>query len=378
MNARLRGPAWQVAAIVTAWKLVTLFLLVFGAVKIASNPSIHVPYDHPALLRSTMSWDGGWYSSIATHGYGDVANPRLAFFPLFPIGVGEISKVLGVDILIVGFIINTIATYVAAWYLFLLARDFLKSHQPAILAVTLFLFFPTAFFLTAFYSEAIFCALAFAAFWYARQRKWWLACLLLAPLTATRLPGMAVALGVFIEYWSSRQFSLKRIDRHVLWFAIAPLGLLIYLLYQYLTFGSPLTFLQVYKMEWPYQRFDPLIPKTVLKEVVRGLRFTAAHDLGAAFDKLIPTVAWLGTLGLILKGIKQIPVSYTVFALSSLALFSLNDNLVSSNRYILPLFPIFLLLAHYLRGIVLTVWLAVSATLMGALLLTFGALYWVG
>jgi len=373
-------PYRKVIAIVTAWKVILTLLFALSVYSIAPNPS-HVGMSrvHPFILKATASWDGGWYSAIASEGYGDVPNPRLAFFPLFPVLAGLISRLCHLDLLVAGFLLNTVAVYFAAWFLFSIARDFFDSERAATVVLLLFLFFPTAFFLNAFYTEAIFCALTFGAFAYSRRRNWAVACLLLGLTTATRLPGVAVVVGVFVEYLSSRQFSVKHIDRQILWFSLAPMGLVGYMLFQQLSYGDALAFLKVYEIEWPIEKdIDPRIPLTVLNESLRGFRALRGHDVNAALYSLIPTTAWLAALYLTIRGIRTLPLSYSAFSLSSLAAFASHGTVVSSNRYVLPLFPLYLVLHLILGELSLTVWIAISAALMGACAVAFGAFYWVG
>jgi hypothetical protein len=373
-------PYRKVIAIVTAWKVTVAVLFALSVYNIAPNPSIHVGRStaHPFILKATVSWDGGWYSAIASEGYGDVPSPRLAFFPLFPVLAGLISRLCHLDLLVAGFLFNTVAVYFAAWFLFSIARDFFDSEQAATVVLVLFLFFPTAFFLNAFYTEAMFCALAFGAFAYSGRRNWPVACLLLGLTTATRLAGVAVVFGVFVEYLSSRQFSLKNIDRQILWFSLAPMGLVGYMLFQQLSYGDALAFVKVYEMEWPMEKnIDPRIPLTVLNESLRGIRALRGHDANGALYSLIPTSAWLAALYLTIRGIRTLPLSYSAFSLSSLAVFSLHGTLVSSNRYVLPLFPLYLVLRLIMGELSVAVWIAISAALMGAFALAFGAFYWI-
>jgi hypothetical protein len=374
-------PCRKVFAIVTAWKVTVSLLFALSVYNIAPNPSIHVgmPTPHPAILKATASWDGGWYSAIASEGYGDVPNPRLAFFPLFPVLAGLISRLCHLDLLLAGLLLNTAAVYFAAWFLFSIARDFFDSERAATVVLLLFLFFPTAFFLNAFYTEAMFCALAFGAFAYSRRCNWPVACLLLGLTTATRLPSVAVVFGVFIEYLSSRQFSVKHIDRQILWFLLAPTGLVGYMLFQQLSYGDALAFVKVYELEWPIERdIDPRVPLTVVNESLRGIRALRGHDVNGALYSLIPTTAWLAALFLTIRGIRILPLSYSAFSLSSLVVFSLHGTLVSSNRYVLPLFPLYLVLCLMLGELSVAVWIAISAALMGAFALAFGAFYWIG
>lgn len=281
--------------------------------------------------------------------------------------------------------INFIATFAAIVFLYLLAEDFFVDKQKSLATVLIFLFFPTALFLTVFYTEALFCALSFGAFYFARRRYWALSCVFLAFLTATRITSLAVAAAVFVEYLVSTRGKLFTKD--LAWFLLAPLGLLIYSVYLYKKLGDPLLFKNAYRYGWT-ERNNPNL--NILLLIYQKLRVTItqlAAQTGewkeGTYDGLLFMGSWFLALGLGIVGyFKKLPASYLFLIGASLLLFIYSGTFDSVNRYILPLFPIYLVLADLAnlqkRPWLLSLYLGCSALLLGLFATLFANGYWIG
>lgn len=383
-----QGRVWLgLLALVIIWKLLLLGVMLVTTAKIHHSGPSH-PYPGQSsgtLVTSFTTWDAGYYLDIARNGYGKLKSAKPAYYPLFPLLIRGLSKITSLNLLVSAAIINTIAVYWAIFFLFWLACDFCKSKQLAWRVVFLFLFFPSAFFLTAIYTEALFCALAFGAFYFARKRHWLVASLFLAPLTALRLPGLLVAAAVFVEYLSSHQFKLRRLKTDLGWFFLAPVGFLLYVAFLKLAFNDSLMFKHAYNYNvgWQYQVFNLNIASTVVHEILgigKALLTGTSAWNDHFFDRIIAFGAWVGALVLGLVGIKKLPASYTFLVFASLVLFALNSNFTSVNRYILPLFPIYLVLIDCFkqRLTAYSLLLATSATVMGVMATLFFNGHWAG
>lgn len=382
---------WPVVVVFVVWKMAMLLAMTYSVVTIKepgfldSNPHTTELQTTHKVLRATFKWDSYSYLLIEQYGYGTLKNALPAFFPLFPYSVRWVSQPLHISPLVAGYLINTVASFFAMLFLYLLALEFFRDKKAALMSLLLFAFFPFSYYLSAFYTEALFCALSFGAFYFARARRWWLACILLGLVSATRFPGVVVALAVFVEYLSSIKFNWRKINRQILWFALAPMGILAYMAYLYLHFGDPLFFRAAYQFGWTYYVLEPNFLYTALKELSYLLRNTAYHVPGSGWEEWvigqgIELGAWI--LGVIIfwKGRKKLPISYTVYGLGSLILFSINSNFTSANRYIMPLFPVYFLVADYLRKreMAFSVVLAASAVGLGLFLTLFSNGYWTG
>ena len=389
--AYTRNTLWlKVLIIYLVWHLLVSAVGLYAAKEfgIGSQVPSNISTQIPRLLKPTVQFDGYQYLQIVEDGYGQSKNASPAFFPLFPSLVRAVSS-SGLNVLWAGFIINLILGYLACLFFALLAKDFFKSKRVADTDVVLiFLVFPTAYFMTAFYTEALFCALGFGAFYFARRQNWALACLLLAGITATRLPGLVFGLAVLVEYMSVKKFDYKRFDRSLLWFLLVPLGIAVYAVFLNNRFADPLFFLRAYDFSnWSYQKFNPNILATVygqiswlISRIFFGDTQSNVGNNGIVMSAIF-LFSWLALAGSVVWAIyKKYPLSFVVLMAVSAVLFSLNSNLISVNRYILPMFPMYLLVAQYFadKKSALTLYIASSAIAMTLLLVLFSAGRWTG
>lgn len=380
----------KVLLIYLVWHMLVSGIALYAAHEFGSGSVVptNIRSEIPKLLKPTVQFDSYHYLLIVDNGYGQEKNASAVFFPLFPYAVRALT-VLKVPAVWAGFVINLVAGYFACLFLALLAQQFFKKRtELALNTLLIFLVFPTAYFMTAFYTEALFCALGFGAFYFARQRKWALACMMLAGITATRLPGLVFVFAVFMEYLASKQFSYKRFDRNIFWFLLAPLGIIAYMVFLSIRYQDPLFFMHAYALSnWTYQKFNPNIFATVFGQISwlfgRVVLHQSTQNVGnsGVLHTTMFLMSWLVLVGAsVWAYIKKYPVSYIVLMATSAVLFAINSNFISVNRYILPMFPIYLLLADFFsdKKNSFTIYIAGSAMIMTLLLVLFSVGHWTG
>jgi hypothetical protein len=151
-------------------------------------------------------WDAPLFQRVAEFGYTDPrTDPHAtAFFPLLPLLLRGLHAT-GLSYVAAGMLITTVATLVAAVYLYRLAEEDVGAGagRRAVLYLALF---PTAVFLVAPYSEALFLAGAIPAFYYARRGRWHLVALPAAVAMASRAAGLFVLIGLASELLRGRDF----------------------------------------------------------------------------------------------------------------------------------------------------------------------------
>ncbi len=145
-------------------------------------------------------WDGLWYMEIVRGGYPRVIPPdityfqseaRAAFFPLFPLTVRAIDRVLPAGDTLAALGLNLLLSVVAVVLVGLLARR-LFDVQVAERAMVLFAVFPGSFVLSFAYAEAMLIVLAAACLWFLVDERWLFAGVTAALATATRPNGVAL------------------------------------------------------------------------------------------------------------------------------------------------------------------------------------------
>ena len=308
-------------------------------------------------------WDACWYQKIASYGY-EPGESAEAFFPLYPLLMRAASLPLAGSLTLGGLAVSG-AAYVAAVVGLsrLVERDFDRpTARRTVLALSLF---PTAFFLFAPFTEALFLALAVWALYGARRGAWGWAALaaLLAGLTRTQ--GALLALPLAWEVacrWRADGAGRRRLVS--LLAPLAPLaGLALFAAYTSATTGATPFLAQ---QTW---RFTLRAPWAVV-----ALSWRYARARGDAIEALNLALFLLFCLLLVL-GLRRLPPSYALYAAPQLLLIGTRTNfspLMATARYVLVLFPAFVVLALLGRDRRLrAVWLALSVALLAVLLYTF-------
>ncbi len=148
----------------------------------------------PGYLVVMGNWDGQWYQYIANHGYPTVVpytfegRPDMspwAFFPLFPLAVGAIMRVTGLDFYLVG---STLALVLGAVAMVLLFRlvDSAVSRWAAVVTVVGTCTFISAPILQAAYTESLALLLIVVVLLLLRSRRYAWAAVAIVLLALTR------------------------------------------------------------------------------------------------------------------------------------------------------------------------------------------------
>lgn len=209
-------------------------------------------------------WDAAHYIGIAENGYVNEGDARLhiVFYPLFPMLIRLLNSITG-DSLISSAVISNVCLLLAAFFLYEIAFQ-AYGKKTAAISVWLMMFSMGAVFYSVPYTESLFLFLTVACIYFARKRHFWLALLLGALSSLTRLPGAAVAVCVFFEMirshlgyirraWDKRQRFKRALKVSVISFSKCLLiltGFALYLLVNKIVTGDPFKFLEYQKYHW--------------------------------------------------------------------------------------------------------------------------------
>ena len=313
------------------------------------------------FLKSLANWDGGHYLGIAD-GYDQAF--QYAFFPLYPMLIGLVGKITG-SFLTAGILISIVSS-LFAFNLFyqLVEMEFNKQYaQKSLLAL---LFFPMSFYFLTVYSEGLFFLLTIATFVFVRKRNFALAVIFASLASATRLAGLAVVFGLFVNLYFTGNLNRKN------WFVIfAPLGFILYSFYLYQQTGDPLYFIRA---ESHWQR-DLTIPGSAILDSFRQIMIPGF--IAKNFSAFLDFVFVIFGIGLVLKVWRKLSVDYAVFAVISLILPLFSPTLLAVPRYLLVIFPIFMVLSFYKNQYILFAYQIFSTLLLAGFAMLFIAGYWV-
>jgi hypothetical protein len=229
---------WSRAAI---WAGVVFAVLVF-------EPNRHPladRWDRPELTRDLgllvdvwARWDSVWFLRIAEDGYGAAEEAATAFYPLYPLLVGVLGRILLGHYVLAGVLISLAATLGAFALLYRLGEEKL-GRDGARRAVLYLAVFPFAVFLGAVYGEALFLFLVLASFVLAERDRFLGAGVAAGLAWLTRPLGVALLPALALIAWRAgdRRGALLRLGA-------APAVFALYPLYLWWKVGDPLAFLR--------------------------------------------------------------------------------------------------------------------------------------
>ena len=290
------------------------------------------------------NFDGEHYLAIAQFGYQPLTH---FFFPLYPLLIRFLdgSQFSALLISHMSFVISLIGLYK------LIRLD--CSTKVARLAIILLLAFPTSFFFGSVYTESLFLALVTWFFYVLRKKKWIGAFVLGSLASAARLVG-AVLLG--------------------------PFGLFGYMYYLLRETGDPLAFFHNITL-FGGQRSEGLV---LLPQVFYRYFFKVLPNLNyfyfpAVFTTFLELSVALLFLILIAFSFKKLKPVYTYFLTTGYLVSTFSGSFSSLPRYVLVLFPAFILIAMFLQNkpIIRAVWLILSVILLAISVMLFTRGYFV-
>ncbi len=311
---------------------------------------------------SLSNWDGGHYLGIAELGYSEKF--QYAFFPLYPLTVRLVSQVTG-NYLVAAILISMVSTFFSLHLLYkLIVTDFNRKIAEKVILV--FLFFPTSFFLLTAYSEGLFFLLIIAAFYFLRQNKLFWATAALALVSATRLVGLAAVAAFWIDLLTRQGLNRKN------WFILlAPLGFVLYSIFLYQQTGDPFYFITA-ENHWQRTLSTPGVGFWEALKNISGGGLSAEN-----FNIFLDLIFAIFGAGFAIRAFRFLPTSYAVYSLLSVSIPLFTPTLTSIPRFLLPVFPIFILVALVKNRYVNLFFQVVSIAILTIFTALFMAGYWV-
>jgi len=281
-----------------------------------------------------QQYDVNWYIDIARDKYFSLR--ATAFFPLWPALIKIFSTIFFfLSPRIISIILATFFSFLSVILLYkLILIDFDKKIAKK--SVIFLLIFPTSFYLAIGYTEALFLFLLLLAFYSAKKNIWYLVgiCGLLLPLT--RVIGIAVCLPLLIIYLSKN----KTLKPTILYFLLFPLGFGIYLYYLKIHFADPLAFLHA------QDSWDRSISFGFLEELKTDFKYFFNLQIS---DNFSAAVLRINSYVLIIFSATYLIIkkyySYAIYILLGVLLPLASGTSASFFRYILILFPIYIVLS---------------------------------
>lgn len=198
-------PAWL--QVLTIYAVSRLFDFVLLSRVARMQPGTWMNPPHPGYVGFLSMWDGFWYRRIAVTGYpstlpvdhqGLVQFNEWAFYPLYPLSVRLVMRVLGTGWPLTASLVAMVCGGLAVLVLYSLVRR-PAGHRLALWTVALFAFFPSAAVLQLTYTEGMAGLLLMSTLWSLQRRKYVLGAPLTLLLGMTRPIGIPVAAVVVLH-----------------------------------------------------------------------------------------------------------------------------------------------------------------------------------
>lgn len=334
---------WKLGLFLTLLTAVSFIPLAFNDRFLGGGP---VTFHLSPSLFSWANFDGEHYLSIAIYGYKSLEQ---AFFPVFPFLISFFGKPFSdtiqtslINYTIIGLLISNASFLLALFYLFELIKiDY--SKKIAFLTIILLISFPTSFYFGALYNESLFLLLSVLAFSQSRKGNWFLASIFGFIASGTRVFGILLLPALLIEAYQSKEKSYK-----ILWVFLIPLGLILYMAYQYFTIGDPLAFYHFQKNVGEQHQSGIILPPQVF---YRYFKMLLTFEGFKPIYQTIILEFFIGTVFFVLPiygYIKKVRTSYIVYSLLGFLLPTIQGSFSSLPRYVLVLFPSFIILSIWI------------------------------
>lgn len=290
------------------------------------------------LRTMVLANDAGWYFSIVQGGYNQQAfsarqSNNWAFFPLYPLLWRLASKVTG-RVALTGVALSNLFFLVALILLYKTVIRFGYDEGVADRTVFYIAAFPSSYFFSLPWTESLFLCLTVGSIYAAKRDAWWVAGSLGALASATRVSGIFLLPTLLILYLQ-RHRGRPRPD--ILSLMLVPAGLGAFICYLYLITGNPLAFKDIL-VTWGR---EPGFFLATLYEYLKN-PLEVAEPWNFKLLNFLVAIMALICGGVLLKRREW---ALGLYSLVSVIVPMSTTILMSISRYVLVVFPVFLVLA---------------------------------
>lgn len=339
-----------------------------------------VPYGSP-LFYTWANFDGVHYLGIAKNGY--FAQFTQAFFPLYPTLIRFFDLLVN-NLLLSGLILSHVFLVLGLNYLSELVRlDYGKKVAQKV--VILLLVFPTSFFFGSLYTESLFLLLIVGSFYAYRVNNYKEAILLSAFASATRIIGVFMLPSLLHEHYLLKKNKLGTDLKHKLRTYLSFLsvgfsasGLVAYMTYLHRIHGDALYFLSAQPAFGAERSSDKII--LLYQVIYRYVRMILSVDPYSLLFYTVNLEFWSSIIALILLCVavyQKMRPSYLIFSFGAYFLPTLTGTFSSMPRYVLLLFPIFIVMAQIRNKWMFRTVLVIFTILLIVNTILFTRGYWV-
>jgi len=294
------------------------------------------------FLAPWYRWDTGHYIEIADFGYN--FDPVLSVWPPFYPFLIKIMGYIFKPTIVSALLVSNIFFIFSLFLLYLYVQN-VYDEEIAKKSLFFTVIFPTSFYFVAGYTESIFLFFSVAVFLLSRKKKWLWAGIISALATLTRVQGLLLILPIIIELWLEYfpKRGFKSFTKHIFSCLYAPFAYSLYSLYVF--FGL--------KADWPWvtlstewNQYFGLPWEGIISISTILLGREIENDITPTIVKFLSIILPIGAAFILFRIRKVIPLSLSVYSWGMLLMIlgKIDDNnaIVSTIRYLISIFPIFI------------------------------------
>lgn len=303
-------------------------------------------YSNAPHIFSWANYDGEHYLSISIFGYKQLEQ---AFFPVYPGIISQLAKIFSTDYyslqinsVLIGLLISNISFLMALYFLYKLIKlDY--SEKVALFSTLSLVVFPVSFYFGSMYNESLYLLLSILSFYLFRKKRLLGSGIFGLIASATRVFGVLIFISLLAETWK------KKINYNFFWLFLIPLGLILYMFYQWKEFGSPFVFYNLQTIIGEqHQTGITLLPQVLF----RYIKIIFSIDPQSSIYQTILLEFFTAILYIFLiiySFFAKMRPSYLIYSTLGFLIPSSQGSFSSSPRYGIVFFPMFICL-----GLILT------------------------
>jgi hypothetical protein len=282
-----RTPWLRIVAVVLASRLLLFFVGLF-TLHSHARPA---DWNWATILDLSCRWDCGWYLVISGAGYHApeaalAGTPNWAFYPLLPMLMRG-AQALGIaDPRVAALLISSIAFVLALGWIHRYARLLGNSERVAATTVMIIAFLPHGIVFSSAYTESLFLCLLAGTMLALRERRYLLAGIAAALLSATRSNGIFVIVFIVVQLYlqlgPQAFFRPWRVPQAFVPLLMAPLGAFAFWAFAFVATGDAFAMTTTVRHGWAWSWEPPLSNLVMFLEIDPDARFWLLGSLFAA------------------------------------------------------------------------------------------------
>lgn len=334
------------------------------------------------LKKALSFWDSGWYRNIVDTGYfyepDNSQAINVAFYYVYPMLSRIVRNILGISTDAALILTSNIATYVSLFLMYYLSKLINISKNAAFIGIILYAVNPFAIFLTAGYSEPIYVLISAITIILLIKKKIITAAFIGGLLSGVRSIGVFFTLILLIYYFliERKKFTISNILKISLLCIISTWGKVAFMLHNIIRFNEPFAS-EIVQKYWGniggdltiLQKIKNLI-KYILTPFLKHFNPLDASVVSILVVYLLLFVSLISIIGIVFRNtgngkkflihvysrvidykVESLLVTWAlVQIILPLIIFGMKgNNIFSMGRYVLPMFPLYLLLGNILE-----------------------------